>query len=83
MTREADTRLSQVTVRTSHERPAAVAAALQPDNTAEMATRVEAGQVVTSIERKTTGGLRSTLDDYLVNLSVADRLTVETHDSTP
>ena len=63
-----------------------VAAAVRPDNTAELTTRVEDGAVVTTIERETASGLRATLDDYLVNLGVAratgthaDRPTDDTH----
>jgi hypothetical protein len=36
-----------------------------------MTTTVEGDAVVTRIERETTGGLRSTVDDYVVNLDVA------------
>jgi len=61
------------------------AAAVRPDNTTDLTTRVEDGAVVTSIERESTSGLRATLDDYLVNLSVArsidertDRPTADT-----
>ena len=56
-----------------------VAAAVRPDNTAEMTTRVEGDAVVTTIERDSTSGLQSTVDDYVVNLRVAAQLT---NDST-
>lgn len=59
------------TISTSVEDPEVVAAAVTPDNTAEMQTRIESGAVVTEIERETTAGLRSTVDDYVVNLTVA------------
>lgn len=59
-------------VRTRHADPETVAAAVRPDNTASMTTRVEGDRVVTAIERETTGGLQSSVDDYLVNLAVAD-----------
>jgi hypothetical protein len=59
-------------VRTTHAEPAVVAAAVAPDNTDEMDTRVADDRVVTAIERDSTGGLRSTVDDYVVNLTVAD-----------
>ncbi|WP_254767560.1 KEOPS complex subunit Pcc1 [Salinilacihabitans rarus] len=61
----------RATIRTSHDDPARIAAAIAPDNTDEMETRVEDGAVVTRIERRTTGGLHSTVDDYVVNLDVA------------
>jgi hypothetical protein len=52
-----------------------VAAALDPDNTAEMTTRVDGATVETTIVRETTGGLRTTTDDYVTNLQVAQQLT--------
>ncbi|WP_277541691.1 KEOPS complex subunit Pcc1 [Haloarcula laminariae] len=54
-----------------------VAAAVRPDNTAEMTTRVEGDAVVTTIERDNTSGLQSTVDDYVVNLRVAAQLTTD------
>ncbi|WP_436343081.1 KEOPS complex subunit Pcc1 [Natronorubrum sp. FCH18a] len=77
----------RATIRTTHDDPELVARALRPDNTDEMETSVEkgadpasdrtqsdgddAGAVVTRIERETTGGLHSNVDDYVVNLEVA------------
>lgn len=61
----------QARIETEHDDPATarrLARALRPDNTAEMDTRVEGSRVVTRVERPTTGGLESTLDDYVVNL---------------
>lgn len=77
--------MRRAVVRTPLAAPERVAAALRPDNTPEMTTRVEADAVVTTIERETTSGLRATLDDYLVNLAVADRTdrTVTDHTDTP
>lgn len=65
--------MKRATIRTTHDHPEIVAAAVTPDNTPEVRTRIEDGVVVTTIERTTTGGLRSTLDDYAVNLDVAER----------
>lgn len=62
-------------VRTTHDRPDLVAAAVAPDNTDDMATRVEGDRVHTTVERETTGGVRSTVDDYVTNVAVADTLT--------
>jgi len=62
------------TLRTEHDDPGLVAAALRPDHTASIETTVRDGVVVTRIERETTGGLARTVDDYAVNLRVADRL---------
>ncbi|MFB6121594.1 MAG: KEOPS complex subunit Pcc1 [Halobacteriaceae archaeon] len=59
------------TVRTPVDAPETVARAVRPDNTEEMTTRVDDGAVVTDVERPDTGGLRSTVDDYVVNLTTA------------
>ena len=67
--------MRRATVRTTHDHPEAVAAALRPDNTAEMSTHVDGRTVVTTIERDSTGGLRTTVDDYVTNLQVAQRVT--------
>ena len=66
--------MKRATIRTEHDRPELVAAALEPDNTDEMSTRVDADAVVTTIERDTTGSLRTTADDYVTNLAVAQHL---------
>ena len=73
--------MRRATVRTTHDRPEAVAAALRPDNTAEMSTHVDGRTVVTTIERDSTGGLRTTVDDYVVNLRTAAQLA--TRDREP
>ncbi|AFZ72174.1 KEOPS complex subunit Pcc1 [Natronobacterium gregoryi] len=65
----------RATIRTEHDDAELVARALEPDNTDEMETTVEADTVVTHIERETTGGLHSTVDDYVVNLAVAVDVT--------
>ena len=67
-------------LRTTHGSPARaerVAAAVRPDNTDEMTTRVDGDAVVTAIERDNTSGLQSTVDDYVVNLRVAAQLTTD------
>jgi hypothetical protein len=70
-----------VTIRTEHDDPEVVAAALVPDNTAEMDTRIEGSSIVTTIERDSTGGLRTTVDDYVTNLTVAQTITDTTTQS--
>lgn len=67
------------TVRTRVDDPDLVANAVRPDNTPEMHTRVEDDAVVTRIERDTTGGLRTTLDDYTVNVTVATEVVQHAH----
>ncbi|MFD1564094.1 KEOPS complex subunit Pcc1 [Haloarchaeobius amylolyticus] len=63
------------TIRTDHDDATVVARALRPDNTDEMETTVErdgeTATIVTHIERETTSGLQSTVDDYVANLEVA------------
>jgi hypothetical protein len=66
-----DTR--RATIESEVDAPATVAAAIAPDDTDEIHTRVEDGRVVTTIERETTGGLTATIDDYVVALDVAGR----------
>ena len=61
------------TIETPVDHPETVARALRPDNTPQMRTRVADDAVVTDIDRDTTGGLRATADDYVVNLTVATR----------
>lgn len=51
---------------------AVVAAAVRPDNTDSMTTAVDGDVVRTVIERDTTGGLGSSVDDYVVNVHVAE-----------
>ena len=66
-------------IRTTHDDPEIVAAALAPDNTDEMDTRVDGSTVVTTIERETTGGLTRTADDYVSNLTVARQILTTTN----
>ena len=66
---------TSATVTTTYATPTRaerVAHAVAPDNTASMMTGVEAATVTTEIDRDTTGGLQSTVDDYVVNLGVAE-----------
>lgn len=73
-------------IRTGHTRPVMIAAAVSADNTNEMTTKTGDGVVETSIERETTGGLHTSVDDYLVNLRVAEQtrsvLQTDTHTNT-
>jgi len=80
---DADVARCRATLRTTHAAPGTVAAALEPDNTEEMDTRVEDGRVTTTVARDSPGGLRSTVDDYVVNLDVADRIADEHRSNTP
>jgi len=69
--------MRRATITTEHgdeETAAHVARAVSPDNTAEMTTEADEETVVTTIERTSTGGLQSSVDDYVVNLTVAAQL---------
>ena len=70
-------------LRTTHADAETVAAALHPDNTDSMEVAVEGDQLVTTVSRETTGGLQSTMDDIVVNLTVADAIvdTTRTHNT--
>ena len=72
----------RATLRTTHDDPATVAAALTPDNTESMQTTVEGDELVTTIERDSTGGLQSTVDDYVVNVTVAETVIAATRTHT-
>jgi hypothetical protein len=68
-------------IETAHADAAAaavVAQAVRPDNTDAMNTDTDGDVVTTTIERGTTGGLNSSVDDYVVNVDVADRLITTT-----
>jgi hypothetical protein len=69
--------MRRATVRTDHADARlahAVSAAVSPDNTDEMDTRVDGTTVETTLTRETTGGLYATVDDYVVNVQVAAQL---------
>lgn len=66
--------MKRIEIRTTHAHPDLVARAVSPDNTPEIETRTEDGRVVTTISRESTGGLRTTADDYVVNLTVASEV---------
>lgn len=76
--------MTRVTVRTEHgdaDRARTIARSLRPDGTASMDTRIDGPTVETTIDRPTTGGLRTTLDDYLVGLQVAVQVTTDDNDN--
>lgn len=59
--------------------PDAVAAAIRPDNTDQITTTTTDEVVVTTITREDTSGLQATVDDYLINLTVATDILAD-HD---
>ncbi len=69
--------MTRARIETDHSRPAVLATALAADNTADVTTTVDNGQLVTTISRATTSSLEATVDDYIRNLGVA--IDVVTH----
>ena len=62
--------------------PVVVARALAPDDTPQMTSRLDGTVLETRIERGSVGGLRSTVDDYVVNLQVATRVAGIANDAS-
>jgi len=60
------------TITTLHSSAACVAAALTPDNLRSMETRAEEGRVVTTITGTQLRSVIASVDDYLMNLAVAE-----------
>ena len=60
------------TITTRHSNAACVAAALTPDNLRSMETRAEEGRVVTTITGTQLRSVIASVDDYLMNLAVAE-----------
>ncbi|NHX36509.1 MULTISPECIES: KEOPS complex subunit Pcc1 [Halolamina] len=71
----------EATLATTHDDPRVVAAALAPDNTDAMTTAVDGDAVRTTIVREDAGGLAASVDDYLVNLTVADAVCETARDT--
>lgn len=61
-------------VRTVHRNPACVARALQPDNLQQMVTLAEGNYVRTEIRSERVRSVIASMDDYLMNLSIAEAL---------
>jgi len=60
------------TIATAHRDPARVAGALAPDNLASMQTVAGDGVVVTEIEGMNLRSIIASVDDYLMNLAIAE-----------
>jgi hypothetical protein len=72
--------MKRARIETTHDDAATVAAALRPDDTPSMSTDVIGDVVRTTMERDTVGGLQSTVDDYVVNLTVAETVARTTRE---
>ena len=60
------------TIRTRHNEPACVAASLVPDNLRSMDTKAVEGYVETRITGTSVRSVIASMDDYLMNLAIAD-----------
>jgi hypothetical protein len=60
------------TITTAHPDPARVAGAIAPDNLASMKTRPGDGVVVTDLEGRNLRSIIASVDDYLMNLAIAE-----------
>jgi hypothetical protein len=60
------------TITTVHENARCVAAALAPDNLRSMDTKAEGDTVVTTITGTQLRSVIASVDDYLMNLAVAE-----------
>ncbi|MDD1716135.1 MAG: hypothetical protein LUQ01_03960 [Methanolinea sp.] len=61
-------------IRTRHREPANVAAALRPDNLSSMRTQPEGDVVVCAIRGSSLRSVIASVDDYLMNLAVAEEI---------
>ncbi|HNQ29800.1 MAG TPA: KEOPS complex subunit Pcc1 [Methanolinea sp.] len=61
-------------IRTRHRHAGCVAPSLLPDNLQSMHTREEGDLVVTTIEGTSLRSVIASVDDYLMNLAVADEM---------
>ena len=61
-------------IRTTHRRPDDVAASLRPDNLLGMTTLAAGGTVVTTIRGERLRSVIASMDDYLMNLGIAEDL---------
>jgi hypothetical protein len=57
---------------TVHGNPDCVASALAPDNLRSMTTRADGDKVVTAIEGTQLRSVIASVDDYLMNLAIAE-----------
>lgn len=62
----------QGTIKTLHENAGCVAAALAPDNLRSMETKAVGDRVITTITGTQLRSVIASVDDYLMNLAVAE-----------
>ena len=59
---------------TTHKRCHVTMDAIRPDNTQNMITKCKNGEITTEFEVDGIGTLIATMDDYLLNLKIADEI---------
>jgi len=57
---------------TSHKNAGCIAAALRPDNLTSMTTTADGDRVITSITGTQVRSVIASVDDYLMNLAIAE-----------
>ena len=60
---------------TTHKKCHVTMDAIRPDNTQNMTTTCKNGEITTEFEVDGIGTLIATMDDYLLNLKIADEIT--------
>ncbi|MCD5409531.1 MAG: hypothetical protein LRZ87_02040 [Methanocellales archaeon] len=60
---------------TIHKNPYVIADAIKPDNTRNMSTVCENESITTEFRLDEIGTLIATVDDYLLNLKIAEEMT--------
>lgn len=66
------------TIRTRHRMPVCIAASLAPDNLDSMETRAANGCVETRITGTSVRSILASVDDYLMNLTIAEETSSAT-----
>lgn len=61
-------------IRTVHRHAACVGGAIRPDNLASMVTGSEGDMVVTTVEGHRLRSVIASVDDYLMNLGIAEEI---------
>jgi len=69
-------------ISTQHTNAACVAAAVQTDNMSDIKTVSQDGLVITTIVGTSFSRVIATVDDYLMNLAVADEVSTSEKDGT-
>jgi len=59
-------------IRTCHEQPGCIAASLKADNLTQMDTKVSMDSVETTIEGQKIRSIIASVDDYIMNLAIAE-----------